>query len=884
MFGLLRFLLWLFARSVLPLRYRIRIRGMDEIRQLKGPILVLPNHPAYIDPPIVITSLFAPLHPRPLLFEGNFTNPFMRFIAKLLNALYVPDLDQTSAEARRRTAEAIEGIKDTLRRGENVILWPSGRLQRTGIEKLGSARTLSDVLRDVPEAKIVLVRTRGLWGSRFSYAWTGQRPPLGKRLLQGVGYLLANLIFFAPRRQVELTLEHIERSRLPGVEREKLNPWLEQWYNTDPESPSFVPAHFLFGPRSYEFPSFQNEDNLDLSKLKEETRVAVVEMVEEKLNRSLTSEEQSPETGLDQIGMDSLDRMELSLNVERRFGFSGDIVPATMGQLYALAAGLLPRQPPKPPAPLWFTPPSEEEASILADTVGQAFVSRALRCLRDVVTADDRSGVLTYEKVLVGALSMARRFRNLPGQHVGLLLPSSVACDLALMGLYLADKIPVILNWTTGPANLAHAARLVQLQHVITSKAFIDRTGIQVADTEYLFLEDLRKSIGKIELLFTLLKTRWLPNVLLREVPRPDPDQPAVVLFTSGSEKAPKAVPLTHRNIFAVQRAGIPTLEVTRRDSILGFLPAFHSFGMSITGILPLVSGIRVVRHPDPTDATALARKIGLYQPTILVGTPTFVSYILDRAQPGELRSLRMVVLGAEKCPQAIFDRLAQEAPQAEVLEGYGITECAPVVSVNPPRQARRGTVGKPLPGVDISVVDLETDKKVPPGQMGMLLVSGPTIFPGYLGTETPSPFREREGKRWYVTGDLVQVDEAGYIHFSGRLKRFLKAGGEMISLPALEEPFVQLFPPTKDGPRVAVEGVEIDGGGRRIVLFTTEEISLREANELLHREGFHGVMRLDEVRRVDSLPVLGTGKTDYKVLRARILQEQPEHVRAAAK
>jgi long-chain-fatty-acid--[acyl-carrier-protein] ligase len=170
------------------------------------------------------------------------------------------------------------------------------------------------------------------------------------------------------------------------------------------------------------------------------------------------------------------------------------------------------------------------------------------------------------------------------------------------------------------------------------------------------------------------------------------------------------------------------------------------------------------------------------------------------------------------------------------------------------------------------------------PDQQGMLLVSGPTVFPGYLGQDgAPSPFREREGKRWYVTGDLVKIDTDGYIHFSGRLKRFLKAGGEMISLPALEEPFMKLFPPVKEKLRVAVEGVEIEGGGRRIVLFCTEEISLRDANEVLHNEGFHGVYRIDEVRSIDEVPVLGSGKPDYKVLRAQIFKEKAQQPTGAA-
>jgi long-chain-fatty-acid--[acyl-carrier-protein] ligase len=255
---------------------------------------------------------------------------------------------------------------------------------------------------------------------------------------------------------------------------------------------------------------------------------------------------------------------------------------------------------------------------------------------------------------------------------------------------------------------------------------------------------------------------------------------------------------------------------------------------------------------------------------TVLVGTPTFISYIFDRAKPEELSSLRLIVVGAEKCPKALYQRCAELAPGVHLLEGYGITECSPVVSANLPGADRPGTVGRPLPGVEVQAVHLDTGAALPRGEQGMLLVHGPNVFPGYLGLDGPPPFEERDGRRWYVTGDLASVDGDGFIHLGGRLKRFLKAGGEMVSLPALEEPFARLYPPTQDGPRVAVEGVETEGG-RRIVLFTTEPVELGEANTILQQEGMRGVMRLDEVRRLDKLPVLGTGKTDYKVLRALI-------------
>jgi long-chain-fatty-acid--[acyl-carrier-protein] ligase len=287
-----------------------------------------------------------------------------------------------------------------------------------------------------------------------------------------------------------------------------------------------------------------------------------------------------------------------------------------------------------------------------------------------------------------------------------------------------------------------------------------------------------------------------------------------------------------------------------------------------------LVGGVRVIHHADPTDAAGLVRKMAAYQPTLLFSTPTFFSYILNAAQPENLASLRLIITGAEKCPDSLFARAKQMTPGAILSEGYGITECSPVVSANRPGNLRPGTIGPPLDGVEVLVVDPESMKPLPTGQRGMLLVHGPTVFPGYLHYDGPSPFHEHDGKRWYITGDLASVDADGFIHFAGRLKRFLKAGGEMISLPALEEPFASAHPPGDKGPQVAVEGIETPGG-RRIVLFTTTDLKLADANALLTQAGFRGIMRLDEVRRVDALPLLGTGKIDYKVLRAQILEGQ---------
>jgi len=877
-------MLWI-GQFILWLRYSVRVQGREAVQQQPGPYLFLPNHPAFCDPPNVMIHIWARFRVRPMILETNFQNPVLAPIGWLTNAIKIPDLERASTEARQRAEEALAEAVKALRAGENVLLWPSGRLMRDGRERMGGARAVSDLLAAVPQTTVVLVRTRGLWGSMFSWAQAerpddapAHMPSLIWLMLKSIGLFLANLILFLPRRKVTITLEAFPQNLRPEATREAINPWLQTWFNADlagePEKPTWVPYHFLFGSRTHEFPPPPKEQQLDVSRVKPTTKRAVAEILSEKLKRPIAAEDSLATTTFLELGIDSLDGMDIALAVEQRFGFRGDTVPTTIGQLWALADGIAQQGPPKPAPEFWFTPPSDVgHIEVLGETIPAAFVARVQRNPRDVAAADDIAGALSYERLLVGARVMAEHFRKFEEPNIGLLMPASVAGDISLMALHLAGKLPVILNWTTGPNNLAHAVKLLNLKHVITSRAFIDRTHIEVPGAEFVFLEELRKTISKWKLLRLLLLQRWFPRYSARralEHAQRDPQQPAVVLFTSGSEKAPKAVPLSHANIIADLQACVPILEIYRSDSVLGFLPLFHSFGHTVTGLFPLLGGVKVVHHPNPTDATGLARKVASYKPTLLATTPTFLSFLLERSKPGELDSLRYLVVGAEKCPDSIFEKVKQFAPNAVVMEGYGITECSPVVCVNPPRTAKHGTIGRGLPGVELSIRDLETHELLPTGNMGMLYLSGPTIFSGYIGSDAPDPFEEHEGKRWYVTGDLAAIDEEGYVTFHGRLKRFIKAGGEMISLPALEEPFSLRYPPSDEGPRVAVEGIELPEG-KRIVLFTKEEMTLREANAILQEAGFRGVMRLDDVQQVESIPVLGTGKTDYKVLRKLI-------------
>ena len=900
---------WTLIRFLTSFRYRVRVEGLEKLRDLSGPTLVMPNHPGLIDPPLVLANVRLPVELRPIVTTSMYRKPLLYPLMRLVNAVEVPDLGEHSRDAREQTLTMIDALADGLNRGESFLIYPSGRTERRGIEEIGATRAVADLLERCPQANIVLVRTRGIWGSIFTFAYTGEHPNLERCVLKAFGWMFAALAVFLPRRNVTMIVERIDRSSLPGITREKLNPFLEEWYNRGaPEKPTFVPFSFLFGPREHEYPLLVKSGQVDAARLSQATIRAVNEMVEERLKRPLTDAENLAEAPLDRLGLDSLERMDLALQIEDRFGFRSDHVAETMGELWALAEGQLGAGESKiePPPPAWNTPPSSsDEPAVLGDTIVEAFVRRVVKTPDDVSTADRISGVLSYRKLYVVAKLMAKRFAALApslfaipkvangtsdlagqtapqadrstqvsGHHeeqsnydtVGVLLPGSVAADIVFYGLHLAGKLPVLLNWTTGPANLAHAVKTLNVRYVITSKKLIDRLGIQIEGTEYVYLEDLRGQIGKLEAAMTLLSTYLLPGSLLRRAPRPDVDSPAVVLFTSGSESTPKAVPLSHRNLLTNLRACLKVLQANHKDVLLGFLPPFHSFGLLGNVLAPVLAGIRVAHYPDPTDAAGLVRTVAAYRATIAVTTPTFLSYMFGSAGPTDLASLRVIVVGAEKCPDALFEKAKQMAPRAFVLEGYGITECSPAVAANLPGRIKQGSVGPLVDNVEAIIVDPDSHQPLPRGATGMILFRGPSIFNGYLNYSGPDPFTEVDGKRWYVTGDLVRLDDDGYIHFCGRLKRFLKIGGEMVSLPALEEPLAARWPPTEDGPQVAVEGV--DTPSRRIVLFTTLEISLSEANAVLAQAGQRGVMRLDAVQRVDSIPVLGTGKTDYKVLR----------------
>jgi acyl-CoA synthetase (AMP-forming)/AMP-acid ligase II/1-acyl-sn-glycerol-3-phosphate acyltransferase/acyl carrier protein len=866
-------LLRAFVKSALWLRYRVRVKGLDEVAASgRTGILFLPNHPGYIDPFIVLSILMKRFAPRILADKDQIDRFFVRHLARRIGARPIPDASRY-AGAREQIDAAIAESIEGLRRGENLLFYPAGRVYRSWREDLGGASATETILKAVPDARVVLVRTTGLWGSMFTYAGGGP-PAVGKAITKGVKTLLANGILFSPRREV--TVEFIEPSDLPrDADRTTLNRHLEGFYNATARHNTYVPYTLWEGGGVRELPEAAGADSAAAAAgVSEATRDKVLARLRETTGKADIADSDS--LGRD-LGLDSLTRVDLMLWLEDEFGALNleaealatvaDVLAAASGQAVSAAAKAL-----KSIDPAWFV--VRPRAPLEGSTIAEAFLSQAAAAPGKPAVADQSSGVKTYRDLLTAVYALRPEIERIPGRYVGIMLPASVAADTAYLAVMFAGKVPVMVNWTVGARNMEHSLTLLDVRAVLTARPLVTRVEFQLGDlgtlkNSFVYIEDVARRLSPLRKLLAAVYARLPLKPLGRHM-----DESAAVLFTSGSESLPKAVPLTHAKILADVRAVLAAVEVTDADRFVGIFPPFHSFGLTCTTILPLVAGTPVAHHPNPTEGADIARVIEAYQGTMLLGTPTFLRGIARAARPGQLDSLRLAVSGAEKCPDSLYDALERLNPNLKVLEGYGITECSPVVSVNDPRAPRRGAVGKVLPSIEWAIVRAETRRRVAAGEVGELLVRGENVFGGYLNYEGPSPFVDFEGKRWYRTGDLVSADAEGVLTFAGRLKRFIKLGGEMISLPAIEAVLDSIYPPVEGAPSVAVEA----GGTEEapeVVLFTTLDLERAAVNDRLRGAGLSALHGIRRVVKIEAIPLLGTGKTNYRELRAMIESER---------
>ena len=520
-------------------------------------------------------------------------------------------------------------------------------------------------------------------------------------------------------------------------------------------------------------------------------------------------------------------------------------------------------------------------------TLNQSLIHTAHRHPFRFAMGDKRRPKMKWGGALLSAIFLARRLRaTWAGQEmVGILLPPSVPGALVNYAATLSGKVPVNLNYTSSDESLASCAAQCKLQTVITTKQLLDRIPLKVPGRTIL-LEEIAAGHGFGERLVALLLW-FFPAGMLEKIlsggKTKTLDDLATIIFSSGSTGEPKGVMLTHYNIASnVEQVG-QTFMFDSGDRLLGVLPFFHSFGFTVTLWLPAALGVSVVYHPSPLDLAAIGEIVRDYRVTFLMCTPTFLQAYARRCSPEDFGSLQYVVVGAEKLPErlalAFEDRFG-----IRPLEGYGATECAPVVSVNTRdfrapgfRQvgAKRGRIGHPLPGVSIRIVDPETREPVPAGTPGLLLVRGPNIMLGYLGK--PEKTAEVLLDGWYVTGDIAAEDEDGFLTITDRLSRFSKIGGEMVPHIKIEEKLHELAGVTDQ--RFVVTSVP-DGkkGERLVVLHTLPSDELKAVLERLGESGLPNlwIPRPNQFFAVEELPHLGTGKLDLRRIKDLALEFSP--------
>ena len=485
---------------------------------------------------------------------------------------------------------------------------------------------------------------------------------------------------------------------------------------------------------------------------------------------------------------------------------------------------------------------------------------------------------LSRSKLLGAAIALSDYLRKeFPDERIAIVLPASKGSMVANLAVTLADKVPVDLNFTMGRAANESCCKRASLRVAISATQFMERLKDFPWPERVLKLDELMPRM-KHQIFFRWMMSILLPaRLLLRllKIPKEGGHKEAVLLFTSGSTGEPKGAVISHRNVVGNVSQFRQLLDATKEDAILASLPFFHTFGSTVTLWYPIIEGVRIVTYPNPLEATKNAALIERYKLTLLLATPTFLRGYLRKVEPDKLRSLRLVITGAEKLPLELAKNFEERFKQ-RVFEGYGLTETSPVVSVNLPEpqstkpgeqvqpSSRLGSVGKMAPGIAAEIRHPETGAKLSLHESGMLWLRGVNIFEGYLHDPERTGDVLQDG--WLNTGDLGRFDEDGFLYIEGRLSRFSKIGGEMVPHETIEDKIVDSLDLSgRDERTVAIVGVQDEAKGEALVLLSAVDIDLAELRSKLHDAGVPNLWIPKQVQRVESIPVLASGKLDLK-------------------
>lgn len=471
---------------------------------------------------------------------------------------------------------------------------------------------------------------------------------------------------------------------------------------------------------------------------------------------------------------------------------------------------------------------------------------------------------LTYSNALIATLILAEKFKAYDPGFIGIMIPNSAGSALAILGTVMSGRTPVMINYSTGAAaNVEYAQKKCAFRTVLTSKALLEKIKCPVLPG-MVFLEDIMERITSGEKINAAMKSKLPSFILRRMIHQGDIEDTVAVLFTSGSEKEPRAVQLSHRNIGSNIRSIFKAIEFSDHDNMLANLPYFHVFGLTVNFWLPILSGMTLVTYTNPLDFKAICDAVREEKVTLMVGTPTILAGYLRKSETGDFQSLRVLISGADKCPHSLRDGFL-EKHRIPLLEGYGATETSPVITVNTPRYNRPGSVGKVLPNVRVLIENCQTGKECRPGETGKILVKGDLVMKGYFDDFEETCLHIRQG--WYDTGDMGYLDRDGYLWHVGRLRRFIKIGGEMISLVRVEDALETLLPP-----ETSCCVVEIPDAvkGAKIIAVVTQAVNDKEILKKMS-EQLPNIALPRQFVIMEDLPKMGSGKIDFRTITERV-------------
>ena len=497
----------------------------------------------------------------------------------------------------------------------------------------------------------------------------------------------------------------------------------------------------------------------------------------------------------------------------------------------------------------------------------QQFVRMAKKHAEKPAIIDRTTGkTVSYSRGLIGALILSSKFNKYDKGFIGIMIPTSAGCALATVGALMSGRIPVMINYSTGAeSNAKYAQKKCKFKTIITSKALLDKIGCPLIEGMVL-IEDIMESVTTGDKLSAALKSKLPVSILLSAIHKGDENDTAVILFTSGSEKDPKAVQLTHRNITSNIANFGNYVQINESDILLANLVFYHVFGLTVNLWVSFYYGMTMITYANPLDFQTICKIAREEKPTIMVGTPSFFWGYLQKSEPGDFKTLRLMVAGADKCPDALRAGY-MEKHGVTLLEGYGATETSPVISVNSYESNRPGSTGKLIPGVEVRIENFETGGDCKTGETGKILVKGDSVMKGYY--DDPELTAEVLNNGWYNTGDMGFFDDDQYLWHAGRFKRFAKVGGEMISLVKVENTLEKLLP---QGVSCCVVEISDEKKGSYIVATVSREVNKTETlRKMLLELPIIALPRQFIV--INDLPMMSTGKIDFRSV-TKIVQE----------